>query len=124
MPLRRIVELYTRRWNIEVTFQEARARLGFGTTRVRCRRSVQRAEPWLLGVFTLVGLAYAGGGVARPARWPWYEKAEPTFTDALTAVRRLAWEDMILPDPGFVPGAEKLPPQARELLIETLSLAA
>jgi hypothetical protein len=125
MPLRRIVELYTLRWNIEVTFQEARAQLGFGTTRVRCRRSVGRAEPWLLGAFTQVGLAYARSGSAgRAAGWPWYEKAEPTFADALTAARRLAWGGMILVDPAFAPGVEKLRPEARELLIETLALAA
>jgi hypothetical protein len=125
MPLRRIVELYTRRWNIEVTFQEVRAKLGFGTTRVRCRRSVGRAEPWLLGVFTLVCLAYARAGRAgRAAWWPWYEKTEPTFADALATARRLAWGGMILVDPAFAPGVEKLRPEVRELLIETLSLAA
>jgi hypothetical protein len=125
MPLRRIVELYTRRWSIEVTFQEARAKLGFGTTRVRCRRSVQRAEPWLLGVFTLVCLVHLRAGRAGPvARWPRYQKVEPTFADALAGARRALWGEMILAGPLFAPGAEKLSPQARELLIETLSMAA
>jgi hypothetical protein len=125
MPLGRIVEQYTRRWSIEVTFQETRARLGFGTTRVRCRRGVQRAEPWLLGVFTPVCLIHLAAGPAGPAAtWPWCRKAEPTFADALAGVRRLAWGEMILADPAFAAGAEKLPPEARELLIGTLSLAA
>jgi hypothetical protein len=31
---------------------------------------------------------------------------------------------MILVDPAFAPGVEKLRPEARELLIETLALAA
>jgi hypothetical protein len=124
MPLRRTVELYTRRWSIEVTVQEARANLGFGTTRVRCRRSVQRAEPWLLGVFTLVGLLQRDVQAGPVAQWPWYRKAEPTFADVLAGVRRLAWREMILADPGFMPGVEKLTPEARGLVVEALATAA
>jgi hypothetical protein len=35
MPPRSIVEAYTERWAIEVAFEEARAYLGFGTTKGR-----------------------------------------------------------------------------------------
>jgi len=39
----RIVSLFTRRWSIEVTFEEVRAHLGFETTRQRVAKSVLRS---------------------------------------------------------------------------------
>ena len=41
----RIVSLFTRRWSIEVTFEEVRAHLGLETTRQRVAKSVLRTAP-------------------------------------------------------------------------------
>jgi hypothetical protein len=45
-----IIEQFTGRWSIEVTFEEARAHVGLETTRGRCEQTVLRAEPLLFGL--------------------------------------------------------------------------
>jgi hypothetical protein len=88
-----IVEWFVGRWNIEVTFEELRAHLGFGTQRHWSQQAVERTTPCLFGVFSLVVLmAHA----LHPQRLPvahasWYPKQEATFSDALAAVRGHLW---------------------------------
>ena len=88
-----ILAAYLQRWNVEVTFEEARAHLGLETQRQWTTRAVGRTTPCLLGLFSVVVLmAHA----AHPDRLPtrraaWYPKPEPTFSDALAAVRRHLW---------------------------------
>src|SRR5205807_8499496 len=53
-----IIEEYTGRWNIETTFEEARAYLGLESTRGWCPQTVLRAEPCLLGLYSVVALRY------------------------------------------------------------------
>jgi DDE superfamily endonuclease len=103
LPARRIVELYALRWNIEVTFEESRALLGLETTRHRCKRSVLRVTPILLGLFTAVALIWKElsrrATYARPQRFsqtPCYRKATMTFADALFWVRRELWMTSLL----------------------------
>ena len=122
-----VVELFAARWPIEVTFQEVRAHLGFETTRHWCRNSVLRVAPCLLGLFTVVSLIYAELarlGKVKVHATPCYPKTDPTFADALAAVRRLLWEQAILPHtPGGGRVAE-LPTPIREVLLEHLTAAA
>jgi hypothetical protein len=61
------------RWQLEVTFQEARSHLG------------------LFSVVTLLAhrLGAEEGLPVRQAAW--YQKAQPTFADALAAVRQCLW---------------------------------
>src|SRR5262249_58943083 len=89
----RIVSWYVDRWHIEVTFEEARAHLGLETQREWSTRAVGRSIPCLLGLFSLVVLlAHTLHGADLPARRAaWYPEAEPTFVDALAAVRRHLW---------------------------------
>jgi hypothetical protein len=94
-----IVTLYTARWSIEVTFQEVREHLGFETTKQHCRKSVTRTAPCILGLYSLVTLIYARlieHGKPIIHNTPSYTKAEPTFSDALYAVRRVFWAETIL----------------------------
>ncbi len=88
-----IIAQYVGRWNIEVTFEEARRHLGVETQRHWSRRAVERTLPCLLGLFSLVTLlADALHGAALPTRQSaWYAKPEATFLDALAAVRRHLW---------------------------------
>jgi hypothetical protein len=122
-----IITWFTERWCIEVTFQEVRAHLGFHTPRQRCRRSVLRTGPCLLGLFTVVSLIYAQIAKKRNVKIhavPCYAKTEPTFADALVAVRRVIWDQVILPR---VPGAAivaKIPPRLKNLLLDHLTAAA
>jgi hypothetical protein len=127
LPPERLLGLFCGRWSIEVTFEEVRAHLGFETTRHWCRQSVLRVAPCLLALFTVVSLIYAEIARRRDVkvhRTPCYRKAEPTFADALAAVRRLLWEQVILP---HLPGGglvAKLPAATREVLLEHLTAAA
>ena len=59
-----IVSRYAGRWNLECTFQESRAHLHSGTTRGWSQRTVLRATPCLLGLYSVVALLYD----ALPAR--------------------------------------------------------
>jgi hypothetical protein len=97
----RIVELYARRWNVEVTFEEARALLGLETTRHWCRQSVLRVTPILFGLFTAVVLVWQElpEPRRRQACWsqtPCYRKHALTFADVLAAVRLELWETSLL----------------------------
>jgi hypothetical protein len=120
-----VIGHYAGRWNLETTFQEARAHLGLGTTRGRCRLTVLRAAPCLLGLYSGVALLYHGlpeGKRGGRVRWP--GKAGVTFSDALCAVRRWLWAEAVLPQAGAPGAIEKLPRPVRELLLTTLAPAA
>ncbi|MFA7322267.1 MAG: transposase [Dokdonella sp.] len=122
-----IVSFFTGRWPIETTFQEVRHHLGFETTRQRAEKSVLRAGPCLLGLFSVVCLIYAEQASRSKAsvhRTPWYLKGEPTFSDALAAVRRLFWEQCLFKQACFAGGVQKLPPPLRRMLLETVCHAA
>jgi len=88
-----VIARYIGRWNIEVTFEEARRHLGLATQRQWSQRAVERTFPCLLGLFSLVTLlADALHGAALPTRRSaWYAKPEATFLAALAAVRRHLW---------------------------------
>jgi len=88
-----ILDFFVRRWNIEVTFEEVRAHLGFETGRQWSSRAIGRTTPCLLGLFSLVVLL---GKLLHPEKLPlqksgWYHKQEATFSDVLGAVRAHLW---------------------------------
>jgi hypothetical protein len=123
----RIVTLYTGRWSVEVTFQEARQHLGLHTPRSWTRPSVLRTAPCLLGLFSLVCLVYhrhTRGEGAAPLSTPWHAKAEPTFADAVASVRRLLWSQTVLKQADRRGAFQKLPPDLRETLLDQLTRAA
>jgi hypothetical protein len=124
---RRIIELYTWRWNIEVTFRELRDHLGFETTRQRVRLSVLRTTPCLMGLFSLVCLIYHEHRKTHAVvlcQRPGYEKTEPTFADALACVRRLFWMKTIFQQPQWAAVVKKLPHRWKTTLLEHLTQAA
>jgi hypothetical protein len=132
MPPERIVTLYTGRWCIEVTFQEVREWLGFETPRQWIKRSVLRAAPCLLGLFTMIALIYAEhvksveshGGKAKARSTDWYDKHEPTFSDAIRCVKRLFWAETVLKHPFRGGGFQNLPQRLKQVLLDYLSDAA
>jgi hypothetical protein len=120
-----IIEAYTGRWNIETTFQEARAYLGLETTRGRCRSTVLRAEPCLLGLYGVVGVLYEElPAEQRTLRVVWEGKKERTFSDALTAVRRWLWQRWAFETGGHSETFSKLPEDLQDLLLQALAPAA
>jgi hypothetical protein len=91
-----IIRWFILRWQVEVTFQEARAHLGVETQRQWSDRAVARTTPCLFGLFSIVTLLAAQlGQRTRTAVWvdSWYRKSYPTFADALAAVRRDIWRE-------------------------------
>ena len=128
MRAAQVVSYYTARWSIEVTFQEARAHLGVQTPRNRSPKSVLRSFPWLMGLWGIVCLTYAGlveaSGPASVRQAPGYTKAEPTFADALACVRRSIWSSLLLQKPGVHRGIAKPQTPLVNTLIECLSYAA
>lgn len=126
LSTQQIAGYFACRWSIEVTFQEVRAHLGFATPRQRCRQSVLRTAPCLLGLFSVVSLIYARLAQRKPLKISnaWQGKREPSFVDALTAVRRVIWTKTILPRLDRDALVAKLPRSLRNLLLQRLTAAA
>lgn len=89
-----ILQWFILRWSVEVTFEEARAHLGMETQRQWSDLAIARTTPALLGIFSMVTLlAYR---LTKDKTFPvrtsaWYNKKEPTFSDAIAVVRRHLW---------------------------------
>jgi hypothetical protein len=126
MTPQEIIEAYTGRWNIETTFEEARAYLGLESTRGWCARTVSRAEPCLLGLYSVVALMYAQLPPADQEQGAvdWDGKETVTFSDAVTAVRRWLWAHWVFPQAGHADTLAKLPEAFRQLLLYALAPAA
>lgn len=121
-----IIEAYTGRWNIETTFQEARAYLGLETTRGWCRRTVVRAAPCLFGLYTVVAVWDAALRSHRGAAAGvgWANKAGRTFSDAITAVRRWLWTEWVFARGGHDQTFAQIPDDLRDILLYALAPAA
>ena len=126
MTPQQLIETFTQRWSIEVTFEEVREYLGLETTRGWSEPTVLRMVPCLFGLFSIVALWYA----VLPERFrhrvgiQWVGKQTTTFSDALTAVRRWLWTEGVFKtcDPGHT--FSKLPGKLREMLLYALAPAA
>jgi hypothetical protein len=89
-----ILALYVRRWQVEVTFAEARRHLGAETQRQWSDRAIARTTPVLFALFSLVTLlatTLVRDGALPVRTAAWYPKLAPTFSDALAAVRTHWW---------------------------------
>lgn len=89
-----ILQWFVSRWQLEVTFQDARAHLGVETQRQWSDLAILRTTPALLGLFSLVTLwahDLAADTPLAPATAAWYPKSHCTFSDAIAAVRRQIW---------------------------------
>ena len=96
VPAKQIISWFIARWNIEVTFEELRAHLGFETQRQWSDKAIERTTPCLFGLFSLVVLM---AKVLHPEALPirqasWYLKEEATFIDAIAAVRSDLWRSV------------------------------
>src|SRR5215210_5640490 len=123
-----ILSWFVLRWQMEVTFQEARRHLGVETQRQWSELAIRRTTPALLGLFSLVTLfahqrmVLRGSGALRQAAW--YRKAHPTFSDALAVVRRELWAEVNFRGSAREADTVKVPRVFVERLTETLCYAA
>ena len=126
MPVARLIETYTGRWNIETTFQEMRAYLGLETTRGRTKTTVLRAAPCLFGLYSVVALLYAAlpaeatAGVTVSYRG----KAAVTFSDAISVLRRQLWLEGVFESHGQAEAFRNLPRPLQAVLLAALAPAA
>jgi hypothetical protein len=94
-----IIAWFVWRWRAEVTFQETRAHLGVETQRQWSDKAIARTTPCRLALFSIVTLLANQLGARerqQVAATAWYRKRQPTFSDALAAVRRAIWRERAL----------------------------
>jgi hypothetical protein len=122
-----IIGWFVWRWQLEVTFHEARAHLGIETQRQWSDLAILRTTPALLGLFSLVTLLAHQllGGRSLPVRQAaWYAKPTPTFIDALALVRRQLWPLGISYRSSGAPDLVQIPRAQLDRLTDTLAYAA
>ena len=95
MPMVEIIQHFVKRWNVEVTFEEVRAHLGVETQRQWSDLSIARTTPVLMALFSIITLwadILQQKGKLQVFPTAWYQKALPTFSDALNSVRIRIWK--------------------------------
>ena len=101
MSARDIIEAYSRRWSLEVTFHETKGKLGLEDPQNRTQHAVERTAPMALFAYSLVVLWYAHVGChsrfAKQPSMPWYtSRPTVTFSDMLATIRRASWCQRLL----------------------------
>jgi hypothetical protein len=123
----KILSWFVTRWQLEVTFQEVRRHLGFETQRQWSDMAIRRTTPALMGLFSVITLfahrrmPRATGAFRRAA---WYQKAHPTFTDALALVRKELWAHATFHGSPAETETVKVPKAFMERLTDALCYAA
>ena len=125
----KIVEYFVLRWNIEVTFEEIRAHLGFETQRQWSDKAIARTTPLLMGLFSFVILValkmHNAKALVSLGDATWYNKnGELTFSDILAIVRRSIWSNKYFSKSGIRYDLDKYPETTIDTLIYQLSISA
>jgi hypothetical protein len=121
------IRLFVQRWSIEVTFEEARKFLAIESTRNRKKESVIRSFPFLLGLFSVISLWYFQTFKEHNhtiAQEEWYTKTEPTFADAINAIRHQLWSSSIFSMSTKTDNMIKIDASFVEFITESLARAA
>jgi hypothetical protein len=122
-----IVEWFVLRWQVEVTFEEARAHLGVETQRQWSDLAIVRTTPALLGLFSLITLfahQLLQGKKLAVRQAAWYQKRLPTFSDTLALVRQQLWPVSISWMSGAKGDVVIIPKPLFERLTDTLAYVA
>lgn len=127
LTAKQILEYYLERWQIEVTFEEARQHLGFETQRQWSDTAIKRTTPIILALYSIVTLIAAQLYDSQQLlirKSAWYSKEQSTFCDALAAVRRLLWRHQSFSMSDSELQSEKIPRIFYQHLIDTLAYVA
>ncbi|QMW01459.1 IS701 family transposase [Spirosoma foliorum] len=122
-----MISYFVRRWSMETTFALVRSHLGVETQRQWSDRAIARTTPVLLGLFSVVSLVanrLEGKSLLESQISSWYEKKQPTFSDALACVRRYLWVEMNFSISGSEVVHVKMSQQQYQLWQEALAWAA
>ena len=111
LPAQEVVSAYTGRWSIEDTFRATKQHLGIQHPQSWATAAPERAASLGFILYSLVwwwflGLPDRRHHVTAP---PWYaNKCNPSFQDALAALRRDLWRNRIIEDSGNEPISAKM----------------
>jgi hypothetical protein len=124
-----ILGWFVSRWRVETTFQEVRTHLGVETQRQWSDLAILRTTPALLGLFSLItvwagDLARDDANSLRANAAAWYHKKDPTFSDAIAAVRRTLWTPPNLSMSRQAGETITIPTNLLKRVLQTLCLAA
>ena len=121
-----ILAWFVRRWQIEVTFEEARAHLGMETQRQWSAPAIARTTPAILALYSIVTLAAKYLLEQQPMairHAAWYAKDTATFSDTIALVRRSIWGAQIYDGSGDRHDTVKIPRSLFDRLTEIVSYA-
>jgi len=121
-----ILSWFIRRWQIELTFEEARAHLGMETQRQWSAPAITRATPTILALYSIVTLAAKHLLEQLPIavrQAAWYAKDSATFSDTIALVRRSIWGVQNYGRSGNGHNMVQIPHVLFERLTETVSYA-
>lgn len=125
VPAEKIIEYFVLRWNIEVTFEEARAHLGVETQRQWSDKAIARTTPLLMGLYslvTLIALKLRSSYELTPLSAAWYQKNDDaTFSDIIAFVRRVIWSKSYFLESSNQHGSIKISHENLNTLIHQLS---
>jgi hypothetical protein len=123
---KQIVECYTQRWSTETTFQECREYLKLESSKGYGQQTVLRFTPCLFGLYTIIVLLYLQ--LPRPSTTLravfWRGKATVTFSDMITCVRRVLWEQWYFQTQSDSQEFSKLSPSLQDTILYALAPAA
>jgi hypothetical protein len=122
-----VIEQYGGRWSIEDTFRNVKQYLGGQDPQVWKGRGPERAAAFAFWMYALIWAWYLRVNPKQPTLviWPWYrQKANPSFADALAALRRCLWSKRIFEDSGSNPLPSKIMRLVVQPMIEALAYAA
>jgi hypothetical protein len=97
---RQILSCYAGRWAIEVTFENCKQLLGLDEPANRKPLAVERTAPMALLLYSLIIVWFhrVGHLLVRYPERRWYrKKSEPSFADMLSTLRRVSWQEKLLP---------------------------
>jgi hypothetical protein len=126
MKPQQMVECYTQRWSIETTFQECREYLKLESPKGYGQQTVLRVTPCLFGLYTIVVLLYLPLPRASNTCSAvfWRGKASVTFSDMMTCIRRVLWEQWYFQTRTDLQEFSKLSPSLQETILYALAPAA
>jgi len=123
---KQIINWFVLRWNIEVTLEESRSRLGDETQRQWSYKAIQRTTPLLMGLYSLLTLvAFETKAILVHETTSWYDKnGELTFVGILVTDRQSIWSKKYLSKSRITYDSLKFTDQEANSLIYHLAMAA
>jgi hypothetical protein len=109
-----ILEIFSRRWPLEVCFHDVKQFPGFEDPQNRVAKATTRTAPLVFYIYDLVLLWHAQSGYRLRSKSAidrvWYpQKTSVSFEDILRTLRYETWQERIFSDPALDAHTRKLP---------------